>query len=176
MLSKAFTTVSVEAGVDWGAEALPSRMLELEAYHKRLLCMSHSGELDIHKIKAYHDWICGLGNTIQHEGESMTRKIKLAHAKFGKTSDVRLNNALSVQIDAIRRQEDRHNREVSMVKHEIAWLKRQPAWKAAMRFMAEHWQYTPHGWVSKKDMADDAEMDFTSLLSAMKDEDCDTSI
>jgi len=161
--------ISKAANIDWGNEEVPARMKEIQDYHDRIMKWSYEGGLDLHKLKDYHDWLVTVANGVQAEGDAMTRRFKLANAKIGKSRDVRRTNACVNTIDAIRQQERRHNNEIAMMKFEIDWLKSQPAWGEAMEFLKTHWTQTPSGWVSKKDMADDAGVSFEDMLAQMKD-------
>ena len=164
--------IATAAGVVWGAEEMPARMKEMQFRHDTMLDLSDKGGLTFHMIKEYHDWIAELSAAIASEGEAMMRSYRLAMAKQSRTHDPTRQRVFLAQADAIRANERRYNNEVTMAKHETAWLLDSPAWKKALEFLKEHWVQTSKGdWVSKKDLEDDMSTSFDDLLASMKEED-----
>ena len=167
--------IAIAAGVSWGgkgAEEMPARMQEMQCRHDTVLALSDQGELTLQKIKEYHDWIARLTTDIANEGEAMTRGYRLAMAKYNRCHDPKRAKAYLSQAEVIRAKEKRYNNEVTMAKHEMAWLLESPAWKKAMEFLRENWVQTAKGdWVSKKDLEDDMSLSFESLLASMKAEE-----
>lgn len=166
------TTIDEASGVDWAGQELPARMKAMQKRHDAVLSLSENGGLTLHKIKEYHDWLANLSTDIADEGANMERKYRLTTAKQCRSHDQRRALIHQKQAELIKKNGSRHNKEVTMVKFEVNWLKESPAWKKAMEFLQEHWVKTAKGdWVSKRDLEDDMSTSFDDLLASMKEED-----
>lgn len=158
------TDIAKAAGVVWDDEP-PLRMRLLQAKHDELMAL----DLTMNDVKVFHDYVAQLTNELAQEGENLKRKFRMAMAKRNRTKDAKRAAAYDKSANAIFKAQDVYNKEVKMTQFEMDWLLNSPAFKKMLEFRAEHWIETPRGdFVSKKDLEEDAEVSFDSLLAEFK--------
>ena len=69
------------AGVQWGSDPVPARMVELQRRHDAIVALSIGKRLSFHDIKDHNEFLAALTNQIFEEGEAMKRKFRLATAQ-----------------------------------------------------------------------------------------------
>ena len=161
--------VAKAAGIDWGSDPIPARMVELQRRHDALVDIAEAAKLTLHDIKDHNEYLAGLTKQIAEEGEAMKRKFRLATAQAVRSTNPKRAAQHESAAKAIQRRQTSFNKEVSMTQTEVDWLKQSPAYSQAMEFLDAHWIKTKRGdYVSKQDLRDDQETTFEDMLAQMK--------
>ena len=161
--------IAKAAGVDWGSDPVPARMVELQRRHDALVDIAEAAKLTLHDIKDHNEYLAGLTKQIAKEGEAMKRKFRLATTQAVRSTNPKRAAQHESAANAIQRRQTSFNKEVSMTQTEVDWLKQSPAYSQAMEFLDAHWIKTKHGdYVSKEDLRDDQETTFEDMLAQMK--------
>jgi hypothetical protein len=103
--------------------------------------------------------------------EFLKRKHTITQAMLKRATERKRSETLLKKLEHFKRREIYFNQNVNLINNEIQWFQTSQAFKQAQEYVLNHWKQCKSGaWVNIDELEDDSNVDFDTLLQAMKEE------
>jgi len=145
----------------------------------KLIEKDRGGNLSLLDIREHGEFLCALQKKLSSRGEALQSRAKVVSAMLVRCRVRKRIEQLASDMDNLHHSELCYNEDVSAFNSEREWFFTSKSFKAALEHVEENFvRYGPadsHVYLDKRELEEDCELDFDTLLQQMKAEDSEST-